>query len=126
MQKKVYVQNICSFIKWHINWFFPDRLLLIEAKYKSNSDAILKKGDGALNNNSEPEDDCEDPLEIDDTDQRSGSLVKKDIILPDSASTRISSPIGSVDIFVRKRFKKKASVLWEKLEANPHFKVSPS
>ena len=70
-------------------------------------------------NNSE--DDCE---EIDDTDQRSQSLIKKDIILPDSASTRISSPIGSGDIFVRKRFQKKASVLLEKLEANPHFKVN--
>ena len=85
-------------------FFFKERLLSIESKFKAlgAKSALLKKGDGCSGDVKEEDylEDC-DPLAIDldptieDTDQRNTSLVDKDTILPKISNV---SSLGTIHI----------------------------
>lgn len=128
-----------------LTWFFfKERLLLIESKFKAlgAKSALLKKGDGCSGDDKEDNylEECDtlaidlDPT-IEDTDQRNKSVIKKDTILPKTSNVSLvptekkadnskSPEISDIVSSVRKRFQKRARLLLMKLFLNPNFSVN--
>ena len=128
-----------------LTWFFfKERLLLIESKFKAlgAKSALLKKGDGCSGDDKEDNylEECDtlaidlDPT-IEDTDQRNKSVIKKDTILPKTSNVSLvptekkadnskSPEISDIVSSVRKRWQKRARLLLMKLFLNPNFSVN--